>query len=432
MSRPLVLLAVLMAVLCHGQAPAAAPAMKLGALPPWETSASAPLRPLPAGCRLLEYVESTGEQYVDTGIPAAAPIVADVLFEWKKASIGQDNYIFGRSGSGDTRLYFGTYQSKWMLGYKTYSQAGTPMASTKYHAEVVLSNGVQKLVVNGTTMISTTKTGSLSLSGTMPLFARLHDGVTDRRFYSKTKLYNCKILSGSTVRDYIPVKDANGVAGLWDRVSGQIYYSATATPLVAGPLVVDPDAEPAALLPKSRNWYAPWLLATNPPAAVVTGNAFAFDALVLPEGLYATHRSASEIVVAERPMIEAMVQRYRTGLAPTNLPVNIDHASTNVVGRVTRLWHVAGSGLWVRIEVPAAACSGKPFLSAEVLCLRATASDAWGAWGDFELPWTLRGVALTAEPAISGTRYRLLDYAPSATGAYPDPRTVNATWTPRR
>ena len=186
------------------------------------------------------------------------------------------------------------------------------------------------------------------------------------------------------------------------------------------------------LLPHARNWYAPWLLATNPPASSAPADAFAFDALVLPEGLYCTRRSASEFVVAERPMIEAMVQRYRTGLAPTNLPVNIDHASTNVVGRVTRLWHVAGSGLWVRLEVPKAACADRPFLSAEVRCLRATASDAWGSWGTFALPWTLRGVALTASPALSGTRYRLPGYVPSAAGSYPDPRTVNDTWTPRR
>lgn len=173
-----------------------------------------------------------------------------------------------------------------------------------------------------------------------------------------------------------------------------------------------------------RNWYAPWLLATNPALSSVTGHTVAFEALVLPEGLYCTTRSPNEFIVAERPMIAALVGRYRSGLAPANIPVNVDHGAP-VTGRVTRVWAVAGSGLWARIEAHQSAVVGKPYLSAEIRSLRATAADAWGAWAEFSLPWALTGVALTDDPAIAGTHYELRN-APAC--AYPDPRTINGTW----
>lgn len=181
---------------------------------------------------------------------------------------------------------------------------------------------------------------------------------------------------------------------------------------------------PSTLAGARRNWYAPWLLATNPPLPAASGHTIALDALVLPEGLYCTSRAASEIIVAERPMIDALVGRYRAGLAPAVIPVNVDHAAP-VTGRVTRVWAVAGSGLWARIEADQAAVVGKRYLSAEMRCLTSTATDSIGAWGTFSIPWHLTGVALTDDPAIAGTHYELRS-APA--GAYPDPRTVNDTW----
>lgn len=174
-----------------------------------------------------------------------------------------------------------------------------------------------------------------------------------------------------------------------------------------------------------RNWYAAALLATSLPASAAPAPSISIDALVLPEGVYCTQRSAGEFVVAEGPMIDAMVQRFRTGLAPTNVPVNLNHAAANAVGRVTRLWTVAGSGLWARLEVSRAALDGHPYPSAEVRCLRAAASDAWGQWGEFSIPWQLTGLALTDAPALAVPR--LVPRA-APDGAYPDPRTVNRTW----
>lgn len=399
------ILLVLTAVLCHGQASAASLAMQTGPLPSWETSASAPLRPLPAGYRLLEYVESTGAQWIDMG--SDVPMSGSVSFDLSLTSVPSGAGIWGQQVTG-TRIL--VYFRSMSVGFFEAGTAGTINFSTLPSVSVrdQQYGGSASAVVPRHLFTTTTGTG----------------GARTTRVRAKLRSFSIKNENGILFRDYLPVKDANGVAGLWDRVSGQIFYSATATPLVAGPPVVDPEAAVPALLPHARNWYAPLLLATNPPPSSAPADAIAIDALVIPEGLYATRRSAGEIVVAEPHILDALVQRYRTGLAPTNIPVNVLHSPTNVVGRVTRLWRVPGSGLWARIEAPRSSFSGRLFPSAEVLVLRSTATDDWGSWAEFEIPWQVKGVSLVPEPALAVPSF-VTNYPADPSSAYPDPRTVD-------
>lgn len=193
---------------------------------------------------------------------------------------------------------------------------------------------------------------------------------------------------------------------LWtDHPSVQNYfgpYSGTLSVarITAGPPEIDLETVDP-LLPSSRNWYREWLQATNPPAA--TPGSAVYDALILPVGIVTPIRDTPgalvEVLVAEPPMLRALVQRYRSGLAPTNIPVRAGHTST-VVGAVTDLWWVEGQGVWVRMRVEPA-FAGRMHPSCELMCLRAQASDEWGAWGDFHLPWQITGVGLVESPALA-------------------------------
>lgn len=157
------------------------------------------------------------------------------------------------------------------------------------------------------------------------------------------------------------------------------------------------------LLPSSRNWYRSWLAATNPPAA--TPGPVVVDTLVLPIGLSSPLRDQTntlvEVLVAEPPMLKGLVQRYRSGLAPTNIPVNLSHNPSQVVGSVSNLWWVEGEGVWARLLVSDTAASSHLHPSCEILGLRAQATDAWGTWGDFWLPWQIHAVSLVAKPALA-------------------------------
>lgn len=192
--------------------------------------------------------------------------------------------------------------------------------------------------------------------------------------------------------------DHPSVQNYFGSYSGTISFARVS----ADPPEIDPY-EIDDLLPSSRNWYRSWLIATNPPAA--TPGPVVVDTLVLPIGLSSPLRDQTnalvEVLVAEPPMLRALVQRYRFGLTPTNIPVNLSHDHSQVVGSVSNLWWVEGEGVWARLLVSDAAAAAHLHPSCEILSLRAQATDVWGTWGDFWLPWQIRGVGLVERPALA-------------------------------
>ena len=66
---------------------------------------------VPAGYTRVKYLESSGVQYIDTGILPGSYSKAKIGFEWKDGNIGNDKYIIGSVSSSSMRYYFGTYES---------------------------------------------------------------------------------------------------------------------------------------------------------------------------------------------------------------------------------------------------------------------------------------------------------------------------------
>jgi len=211
---------------------------------------------------------------------------------------------------------------------------------------------------------------------------------------------NLVMLWSEGLHEQLSIKDLYTDHPSVDRYFGEYSGTISFSRVSPGPPEIDIETVDP-LLPSSRNWYREWLQATNPPAA--TPGSAVYDALILPVGIVTPIRdnpgTLVEVLVAEPPMLRALVQRYRSGLAPTNIPVRAGHTST-VVGAVTDLWWVEGQGVWARMRVEPA-FAGRMHPSCEVMCLRAQASDEWGAWGDFHLPWQITGVGLVESPALA-------------------------------
>lgn len=146
----------------------------------------------------VEYIESTGTQYIDTGIGAS--------------NIGQSLYI-----ELDFQLTE-CVQNTWICGTKelecgyfngfyshfTYSQTSDYLARTTAYG-------------------SSTKTSNNKVL----LFARDFNGTTAEYRPAKVKIYSASIyLDDELVRDFVPVLDTNNVACLYDKVEGKYYYNA--------------------------------------------------------------------------------------------------------------------------------------------------------------------------------------------------------------
>lgn len=186
---------------------------------------------LPSGYTELEYIESTGEQYIDTGVVPSTALITEITFACESNGIAE-NAIFGSAWSASG--YFFMVYSR-INGFRWHSCGG--------YADAVVSDVTAK-------HIAICQKGKLTLDGTEYTFSasgsdstnavRLF-GVTSNEGYTGAangiyKLYRCKMHNGDTVyRDFIPCKNASGTIGLYDLVGGEFYTTPTAAEAVALP-----------------------------------------------------------------------------------------------------------------------------------------------------------------------------------------------------
>ena len=195
------------------------------------------------GMQQLEYIESTGTQYIDTGV-----IYSDVL----NARLELDAIMLesasvcgiGRSGS-----YFGGpfvgLQSNGFFGYsagiddQTTGVAGSSNERYKYDLNIPASTYVVKdasnnVLVNVTNITKSTRseTPSCILFG---YYGNPNTGDGPYKLRSM-KIYSCKIYdNGVLVRDFIPIKDDTGHGALYDKVTQQIFYNSGTGDFICGP-----------------------------------------------------------------------------------------------------------------------------------------------------------------------------------------------------
>ena len=182
--------------------------------------------------KFVEYVESDGSLYVDTGIVGKPGIKAKASFAWKE--IGGDVCLLGsrKASNSDTRFMpFYSFESRMDLQYGAWvnNYGGTYAAGTRYDAEASIFVGSQTLTVNNGKKVNLTRTNEINTGLNMYIFA--NDIARVAQNYSKARLYGMKILSCDAdganpllVRDFKPCVATNGVAALYDKVSGTIFY----------------------------------------------------------------------------------------------------------------------------------------------------------------------------------------------------------------
>ena len=182
----------------------------------------------------IEYLESTGTQYIDTGIITDNNVVS-IDMDIKPIDIDKTSY-FCKTRSTMTNageavglgITFGSW-SMLLPGY-SYNYFGT--AST---------NRVQiswTITLNGTSAV----TGNLNKTTTDPTFfgANLiwRQDTWKLMKDSYIDFYTCKIyLNNTLVRDFIPVLDPNGTPCLYDKVTKQFFYNQGTGQFIAGPVV---------------------------------------------------------------------------------------------------------------------------------------------------------------------------------------------------
>lgn len=192
----------------------------------------------------VEFLESTGTQFIDTGIYLTGEDVyiwVDFQYTERRAS----SIIIGVLQSSPNRaclLNAATNTHYWRCYDAFYSQS--LIVSTSRKTQTIEMEGDSVKFYNGTTLQST-KTITNRGASTYPLcmFNGYDDaGLTDR--FMVGKFFGAQIgLNSVLVRDFIPVRVGSGssaVGYMYDRVSGELFGNAG-----IGAFVIGPDASAA-------------------------------------------------------------------------------------------------------------------------------------------------------------------------------------------
>lgn len=175
----------------------------------------------------LEYIKSTGNQYIDTGIVGKSGIKAEAVFSWTTESSTSNEVLLG-SFKSSNRFYVierKATDNNFLLGYGSLITTNTIVETGhKYATTTVLDSGEQTFIVDGTTVYSESVATEYSSGNNMYLFALNSSGTAD--YFADCKLYGLKLYEDDVlVRDFIPVLDLDNVACLYDTVSKQFFYN---------------------------------------------------------------------------------------------------------------------------------------------------------------------------------------------------------------
>ena len=198
---------------------------------------------LPSGYTQLEYIESSGTQYIDTGVRVMPENYQQLKMSVTCEKIGQGSgasgWLVDGSNVANAYFYMGVYSGKYYYGCGT-TDHDTGISSVAGKQTFTLDIPSAKFTVSNAVDVSI-NTEAVTASAPLYLFGFSYSPV---RCYAE-KIYSCQIHTGATlVRDFVPCKNASGVIGLYDTVGRQFYANAGTGTFTAGPEVIREPATP--------------------------------------------------------------------------------------------------------------------------------------------------------------------------------------------
>lgn len=194
-----------------------------------QVSGNTTQRLLPNEYQQVEYIESTGTQYIDTGI------VASPLFEMVAVAQYTENYA-GTSGNAwsgtsvsPSRIGFGYASSISSSNFavlfaSTAVNTGIPFDTNK-HKFVIQGNVTGKWNIDGSTGNATGNVDSEFSKGTLPFILFARNAASGIGAFFKMRLYSFKFTDNNVlIRDFIPCyRKTDGEIGLYDLINNVFY-----------------------------------------------------------------------------------------------------------------------------------------------------------------------------------------------------------------
>ena len=194
--------------------------------------------------KLLEYIESSGTQYIDTGVTLNAStynrlrqvVVTKPAFSgWCVDGVGKSGTTWYTGVSGTT-IYYGN-------GSANTATNATAATGTKNEFDLDFPNNryIVKDLDNGVTRLNLTSLSKVAPTESYTLWLFGHNGNGGKH---SAKIYSAKYyLDGVMIRDFVPCQNADGEIGMYDKVESKFYPNAGTGTFVAGGVVEEIGGE---------------------------------------------------------------------------------------------------------------------------------------------------------------------------------------------
>lgn len=183
---------------------------------------------LPSDYIQLEYIQSSGSQYINTGFKPNQDTKISITVDFP---LSGTTWLYGsRTSAGSNSLGFLCEgNSKYRFDYAS----STNELATKPTGKFTIDSDKNKCYINGELVVTATYT-TFASPVNMYIFNNNNNGSLSGG--SSAKLYNCSIYdNGVLIRNFIPCKNESGTVGLYDSVNNQFYQNAGSGTFIAGP-----------------------------------------------------------------------------------------------------------------------------------------------------------------------------------------------------
>ena len=195
-------------------------------------------KPLPSGATRLEYIESSGTQWIDTGVRGRIEVSAEA--DVTCTSMGDQTILGSRIDDGDTWFTVIHWNAYDLIdgigghGYWYWANRHVIEVGDRHVIRSVIADGNQSIYIDGTE-IGTPRTCHSAFDSMRSMYLlALHKG-SSAVYPAHAKLYSARIwLDGALQRDFVPCRDANDEVCLYDLVSGEYFRNIGSGSFAAG------------------------------------------------------------------------------------------------------------------------------------------------------------------------------------------------------
>ena len=197
------------------------------------------------GYQRLEYIEATGNQYIDIEDQHNASTIVDIRIQFTSVSINYQSFYGARSTSATINQFGGWLNNnKFRYGYGNSSAVNynTPAVTTAMICDVHLNkSGACTVTVDGTSYDIGSGNGNNSNVGWTDFLFTINQNAGEGKkapvWWTHAKMFSCVIQQdGAVAHNFIPARRmSDGMVGMYDSVTGKFHVSPNGNEFVAGP-----------------------------------------------------------------------------------------------------------------------------------------------------------------------------------------------------